>query len=279
MPPSKGQGSPQHAEWLELCRRASEGVDRALAGYAGTAERARVTGRGEGGDMTLAIDRAAEDAILAELEAVGSPLTAISEERGEVALSGGGPVRVVIDPIDGSLNAKRALPFFSLSIAVGAATMADVHFGYVRDLARGDEWWAASGEGAFRDGQPLECRPAGHAGAPLEILGIETAHPHLVAEAAPRLVRTGAARLRAIGSVALSLCLVGAGQLDAMVSLREVRSVDAAAGQLIVREAGGVAEFPDAGREPLGASLDLAMRSRVLAARSPALLQRLRDAI
>ena len=48
-------------------------------------------GRGEGGDTTLAVDRAAEDAVFAELEALGVPLMAVSEERGEVAIGGGGP--------------------------------------------------------------------------------------------------------------------------------------------------------------------------------------------
>ena len=51
------------------------------------------TGRGEGGDTTLAVDQAAEDAVFAELEAFGVPLTAVSEERGELALGGGGPRR------------------------------------------------------------------------------------------------------------------------------------------------------------------------------------------
>ena len=82
----------------------------------------------------------------------------------------------------------------------------------------------------------------------------------------------GARRLRALGSVAASLCLVAGGRLDAMVSLREVRSVDVAAAQLIVSEAGGTVALPG------GDALDLDMRSRVLAARSAELLERLLEA-
>ena len=90
------------------------------------------TGRGEGGDMALVIDRAAEDAIFAELEALGVPLTAVSEERGEVAIAGGGPVRVVIDPVDGSLNAKRgAAVRVRLDRGGVGPRMADVEVGYV----------------------------------------------------------------------------------------------------------------------------------------------------
>jgi myo-inositol-1(or 4)-monophosphatase len=72
-----------------------------------------------------------------------------------------------------------------------------------------------------------------------------------------------------LGSVALSLCMVAAGRLDAMVTLRDVRSVDVAAGQLLVREVGGALAFPG------GDALDLEMRSRALAARDGVLLERL----
>ena len=269
--------SALQADWLGLCRRATAAVREALAAYPATAARAEQTGRGEGGDMTLVIDRAAEDAIFAELEALAEPLTAVSEERGHVAVNGGGPVMVVIDPIDGSLNAKRHLPLYCVSIAVaGGPAMGDVTFGYVADLGSGEEWWAELGAGAHLNGRRLPRLPSD---ARLEMLGLETAHPHLVAAAADSLAATGAARLRALGSIALSMNAVAAARLDAMVSLRPARSVDAAAGQLIVRETGGCVAFPDVGADPLAASLDLGMRSRVLAAATPAIMTGLNDTV
>jgi len=69
--------------------------------------------------------------------------------------------------------------------------------------------------------------------------------------------------VRALGSVALSMCCVADARMDGMVSLRQVRSVDVAAAQLIVREAGGTVVFADAGDDP---GLGLDMRSRVAAA-------------
>jgi myo-inositol-1(or 4)-monophosphatase len=264
------------ADWLAVCRRATEGVRSALEDYPRPDDRARTTGRGEGGDMALAIDRAAEDAVFAELEALGRPLTAVSEERGHVPIAGGGPVHVVVDPIDGSLNAKRRLPFHCLSIAVASgATMEDVDFGYVGELAggvgastreSGGEWWARRGEGAFADGEPLRVtdRPEGSRG--IEVLAFESANPRLVAELADGLASTGAHRLRALGAIALALCLVAGGRADAMTSLAPCRSVDAAAGQLIVREAGGAVIFPDARGAGGTTSLELSMRSRVMAA-------------
>jgi myo-inositol-1(or 4)-monophosphatase len=261
--------SMSEPDWLVACRRACERVRGALAGLV---EGGRELGRGEGGDTTLALDRAAEDAVLAELDALGLPLTLVAEERGELALNGGGPPLVVLDPVDGSLNAKRGLPFHAVSIAVADGTsMGDVSFGYVTDLPAGDEWWAQRGGGAFHDGERLPPLAAG----PLEVLGVETARPRLMAAAAPGLARLEARRLRVLGSVALSLCLVADGRLDAMLSLREVRSVDVAAGQLIVHEAGGAVAFPEGGPDP---GLELAARYRVLAARGDELLAQLAGA-
>src|SRR4051794_13922290 len=256
-------GAPE-ADWLAFSRRAAEASRAALSHFSLASQRARKLGRGEGGDMTLAIDGAVEDAVFAELESLGVGLCAVSEERGLVEIAGGGPARVVIDPIDGSLNAKRQLPFYSLSIAVADGDdMASVSFGYVTNFPTGEEWWASKGGGAFFDGERLE---AAEPDTPLEILGVESAHPWLVAAGADALAATKAHRLRMIGSIALSLCFVAGARFDGMLCLRPARSVDAAAGQLIVREAGGAVAFPDAGgADPLAAGLGLDMRSRVFA--------------
>jgi myo-inositol-1(or 4)-monophosphatase len=262
------------ADWIGFCRRAGSAARDAVASYSTRAARSVEAGRGEGGDMSYVIDLASEDAIFAELEALGVPVTAVSEERGELAIGGGGPTRVVIDPVDGSVNAKRGLPFACVSIAVASGDrMADVEVGWVAELAPSGghagvtvrDWWAVRGEGAFVAGERLPRLEPG----PLEMLGLETARPGLVAEVAPALADLEARRIRALGSVASSICLVAAGQLDAMVTLRPVRSVDVAAAQLLVRECGGTVEFPG------GDALDLEMRSRVAAARSDEQVERL----
>jgi myo-inositol-1(or 4)-monophosphatase len=267
-------GTPESADWLAFSRRAAEASRTALRRFPKTVQRAEKLGRGEGGDMTLAIDGAVEDAVFAELDALGVGLCAVSEERGLVEIAGGGAARIVIDPIDGSLNAKRRLPLYSLSIAVAEGDdMASVSFGYVTNFPTGEEWWAADGGGAFLDGQRLD---GAADGTPLEILGVESANPRLVAAGADALAATGAHRLRMIGSIALSLCFVASARFDGMLSLRAARSVDAAAGQLIAREAGGAVAFPDAGgADPLGAGLDLDMRSRVFAGATQDILDRL----
>jgi myo-inositol-1(or 4)-monophosphatase len=270
-----GASNPaQSEEWLELCRRAAADAEAAIARYPRLEDRSEKTGRGEGGDMALIIDREAEEAIFQQLEALGEPLTCVSEERGRVALNGGGPTQVVIDPIDGSLNAKRGMPLYCMSLAVAdGLTMADVRYAFVHDFGTGEEWWAARGEGAYLNGTRLP--PLHETGHRVEVLAIESGDPRRIARHATALAATTAHRLRLIGSIALGLCWVGGGRFDALLSLRGVRSVDAAAGQLIVREAGGNVVFPDVEGAGLDAPLDLDMRSTVVAARAHSLASEL----
>jgi myo-inositol-1(or 4)-monophosphatase len=263
----------QDTDWLGVCRRATSGLRAILADRPSTAERVREVGtRGEGGDRTLLIDAAAEEAVFAELEELhdeGLRFTAVSEERGTVEF-GGSDTLVVVDPIDGSVNAKRGLPHHSISIAVAdGGTMADVFFGYVHDFGPGEEWVARRGQGAWLDGRRLSTAPGERRGADgkLELLGIESADPRWIREAIDELAER-AYRLRALGTIASTLCQVAAARLDGMVTIKGCRAVDAAAGQLIVREAGGHVAFPRCS-SPLGAPLDIAPHSPIVAARTP----------
>ena len=250
---------------MTVCRAARDDVDTVLAQLQGRA-REVVVGAGEGGDETTAIDAAAEQAILPHF--AGNKI--VSEE---VGIHGDGPFTIVVDPIDGSLNAKRGIPFFSISIAVADGdTMDDVLFGYVFDFGSREEWTATRGGGAFLNGAPLVETPKDE----LEILSFEATTTAYVTEHAAAF-RGVAHRLRIMGSLALSLCHLAAGRVDGVVSLKGARSVDIAAAQLLVRERGFPIElFED---PPFGAApLDLEPRSRVAAAGSMPLCRKLIDA-
>jgi myo-inositol-1(or 4)-monophosphatase len=233
------------ADWLGICRRAVAAQRAIFDEVRGVEARTVYEGVGEGGDRTLAIDRRCEDAVFAELEnlaAQGASFVAVSEERGEVDFGTGGTVRVVIDPIDGSLNARRTLPSHSLSIAVASGdSMAEVEFGYVFDFGAGEEFAARRGGGATLGGERIAVAADADK---LELLGLEAAEPERALPALQALAGN-VYRLRVVGSIAITAAYVGAARLDAMLSLRPCRSVDAAAAQLIVREAGGRVAFGD----------------------------------
>jgi myo-inositol-1(or 4)-monophosphatase len=258
------------ADWPGICRRVVAAQRAIFAATASSQERTVYEGVGQGGDHTLAIDRLCEDAVFAELEALagkGASFLAVSEERGEVPFGSGGEARVVIDPIDGSLNARRTIPSHSLSIAVASGTtMADVEFGFVHDFGADEEFLARRGQGASLGGDQI--RVADEAGR-LEVVGLESAEPQWT-QPALRSLDGEVYRVRVVGSIAITAAYVGAGRFDAMLSLRPCRSVDAAAAQLIVREAGGAVAFGDLalGETPL----DLAARYPITAARGESAL-------
>lgn len=261
--------------WLETCRLCVEDIGAVLARLPTRVEREPVLQLGVGGDETTAIDQAAEDAVVARLAALGQDFVLVSEELGERTFGEGGARHVVVDPIDGSVNAKRGIPFFSFSLAVAdGPALGDVWFGYVYDFGTREEWTAERGGGAFLNGERLGAvRPKDA----IEILSFEGTTTPAIAERIGGVIGL-AGRVRVMGSLALSLCHLAAGRVDGVVCLKPARSVDIAAAQLLVRECGLAVElFED---PPFDAApLDLGARSRLAAAASPELVAQLAAAL
>jgi myo-inositol-1(or 4)-monophosphatase len=259
--------------WLAFCREAVEDVRRVLGELPSREDREPVVGDGVGGDQTTAIDAAAESVIVQRLErlhADGHDFHLVSEELGERTFGADG-TRVLVDPIDGSMNAKRGIPFFSLSVAVAdGSRMEDVFFGYVYDFGTGEEWRGLRGGGAWLGEQRLgDVRPKEH----IELLSVEATVAGAVADKAVAFAGF-AHRLRIMGSLALSLCHLCAGRVDAVCSLKEARPVDIAGAQLLLRECSLPIVYADAG--PFDAApLDTAARSPVAAAGTQELAERL----
>jgi myo-inositol-1(or 4)-monophosphatase len=255
--PAPDPESPQAADWIDACRRMAAAQRELYARTRGIEARTEYDGVGEGGDRSLVIDREAEVIVFAELDRLhveGACFTAISEERGEIVFGdGSSQTRVVIDPIDGSLNARRTLPSFALSVAIASGpTMADVEVGYVYDFGAGEEFTAERHRGAALDGELLLARGPGYG---LELVGLEGTKPQRILPLIEGLVGN-AFRVRGIGSLAITLCYVAGGRLDGMLSGRTARSVDVAAAQLIAREAGASLKFGTLDLDQADLSLD-----------------------
>lgn len=229
---------------------------------------------GADGSPTEELDRLAEAEILRSLEAEGVDWDVVSEEAGHVRRGGGRSL--VVDPIDGTMNAVRNLPFSTVSLALGSGTLGGVDLGLVRDLARGTTWWAARGEGAFLDGRPIRIRswfPHG------EVFFVNLGHR--ATERSARLAGR-ARRVRSLGCASFEMLMVAQGSADAYFfenteSSRNLRATDIAAAYRILLEAGG--GVTDARGSSLeGFPLGIDQRTSVYAWGDPKLAQGLPEA-
>jgi len=204
-------------------------------------------GRGAGGDQMKLVDLAAEKAIVEVMLQHGFSFTLVSEESGikeygEQAKD----CFVTTDPIDGTTNLVRGLPFYCSSIAVsGKQMLSDVYAAMVTDLYHGTAYTAVTGKGAFRNGEEISTSQL----ANLEeaVIGLDL-NTYKVKEVAAQLTDLIAKtkHIRHFGANALELCYVANGLTDAFVDIRgKLRTTDVAAGFLIVKESGGIITTPD----------------------------------
>lgn len=225
-------------QWLELFRnigkKMRDGLSVILAQEGGKTP----LGKGAGGDKTFPVDKWAEDIVVAALEKAqkeGESFTLISEELG-VRKFGDGKKIVLVDPIDGSNNAKNGIPFFSTSLALlDGDTLSTLAVGYVINLAVGDEFWAVRGSGAYKNGKRIATSPL----QGISIVAFEASSPKADF---PRLMPLlgQAQRTRCFGSTALDLAYLASGALSVFATATASRAFDYAAGMLILEEADGV---------------------------------------
>jgi histidinol-phosphatase len=98
-------------------------------------------------DADRAVERAVRELVAAERPGEG----VLGEEEGE--RDGGGSMRWIVDPIDGTRNFSRGLPVWATLLALERG--GDLVLGVVSAPALGHRWWAVRGGGAFRDGDPI----------------------------------------------------------------------------------------------------------------------------
>jgi myo-inositol-1(or 4)-monophosphatase len=195
---------------------------------------------GAGGDRTMELDRAAEAVVFSRLEAAadaGERFSVLSEEIGRRSFGADYPL-VLVDPVDGSLNAKQGVPFFGLMLTLlDGPTVGDTVAGFVLNLVNGEEWKAVRKQGAWRDGQPVDVQPPQDRGR-IRLIGLESSPGSLVA--AQGLVGSSS-KIRILGSMALSIAHTASGAFDAFCAPIPMRVFDMSASLLILTESGGVA--------------------------------------
>jgi myo-inositol-1(or 4)-monophosphatase len=185
-------------------------------------------------DVVTEMDVASEKLITGYLSERRPDDGFLGEEGSSSAGTSG--VRWIVDPLDGTVNYLYGLPNWAVSIA--AEFEGETVIGVVESPPRRETFRAALGHGAFRNAQPVQCRPAPPFDQALVGTGFNYVAERRAAQA--ELVRQLIPRVRDIrrsGSAAVDLCDVAAGRLDAFYE-RGLHAWDLAAGDLIAREAG-----------------------------------------
>ena len=195
----------------------------------------------------------------------GYGFTVFSEESGFTTATSAGPcagVIAVIDPVDGSTNASKGIPFYAVSLCAVANGKPIVAF--VRNLVSGDTYFAEEGGGSTKNGLPIS--PSSVTEVSRAVIGLNGySDKHL-----------GWAQCRSFGSAALELCMVAEGSLDGYADLSKasLASWDILGGILICLESGATVICQDGGKYQ---ATDLEVRKKIVAAGTLELAEELRS--
>jgi myo-inositol-1(or 4)-monophosphatase len=251
------QLSPMGSNLKILCDSIAVEVNDSIQDMVGSPKSGLIVQMGADGTPTKDIDKAAENAVLSQLKLSGSGFRVLSEEIGEVLIGDKPDYFIYLDPLDGTFNAVRGIPFYSVSLYLYKE---NCQFGYVYDLARSTKYYAEAGRGAYVE--PGNGRLGVSRTGDLKDFSISA---YTIRPKTSRIVCIGdkVRRIRTLGSTSLEMAMVAAGKLDAFVDLRGMlRVVDVAAGKLILEEAGGI--ITDATGKKLHLNSDMWQRTDLI---------------
>ncbi|WP_298522704.1 bifunctional NADP phosphatase/NAD kinase [uncultured Methanobrevibacter sp.] len=280
----------------DLCYEIIKEVSRATRPYFGTPEAGEKVKIGADGTPTSYIDLIAEDIVIHILKEANVYSYIVSEEIGELRLGKGTKRSIsltqelrrddipeeerprfifLLDPIDGTSNAIKEIPAFSISIAVAEvpkgriATLNDVQLAFISNLANGNFFEAEKGKGCWLNNEKVH---------PSDIINISDmtlgGFTKTGTSEASKLV-DNARRMRVLGSVVLELSYVASGRYDAFLDLRGSRIIDIAGSKLILEEAGGI--ITDKYGEKLNNKLSIHEKAVVVAANNKILHKQMID--
>ena len=258
-------------DWIPILRNIAFEIRNVALPLFGAKEAQIPVRRGAGGHVTEKIDSVAEEIVIRILRQLDEPCILVSEEAGTKIFGENPHTYIVVDPVDGTTNATRGIPFFAASLAVSnIPRLSGVTHGLVMDLFSGATFCAEKGCGATLNGRRI--KPSQTTCVDKAVIGVDLSAPgyRSVQSLAPLLARIKYSRH--LGANALELCYVAAGISDAFVDIRKrLRVTDVAAAHFILKEAGGIIATPDG--EAFDAVLRPTQRVAFIAAANHLLLQ------
>jgi len=264
--------------WLNTFQELGGKISAQMKQFVGTTDGALVVGKGAGGDLTLKLDKIAEDIIFDKLETLynnfGLEFVLVSEELGIRKFGSDPDTHIIVDPLDGSFNARQGIPYYATSMALATGkTVNDVILGYVCNLANGDEFHAIKGSAAFVNGQQIKGK---YVKIPRAFV-FEAAHNKAGLKRVEPLLDMFE-RARCLGSTALDICYIAAGNIDIFFYPIPSRTIDYVAGKVILEEVGGVINGM-LGENLDELTLDLEKTLPIVAAGNPETMKKVMDII
>lgn len=261
---------PRDLQWLQVLNQCKHEVQDQIHPLLASARKPQPSlGIGAGGDPMKQIDLAAEKAIVDTLKKQKISFTLISEESG-FRYYGERPDQcyVTADPIDGTTNLTRGIPFYATSIAVSTKpTLDTVHAALVADLYHDITYTAQKGKGAYRNGRRIH--PSANSSLEEAVIGIDL-NSYKIKTIASRLTRLiqKTKHIRHFGANALELCYVADGTTEGFIDIRgKLRPTDMAAAWLIINEAGATITSSD--MDPLKVNLSPKQKVEFVASANP----------
>jgi len=266
-------------DWMEILQECSQKMRRAALRYYGSPKAAVGFGVGAGGDTSKRIDLAAEKALIDCLSKHEISCTLVSEEAGTKKV-GFGPSEyyVTTDPVDGTTNAVRGLPFSATVIAVSREPwLRDVETAIVTDIIHDIAYTAQKNGGAFKNGKRIKTSETSDLEEALIGVDLNTFKIEELVTKLEGLFKRGK-HFRHFGANALDICYVADGSTDAFIDIRgKLRVTDMVASYLILREAGGIMVSPEG--EELNVPLAATQRVSFIAAANSRIYEAIQEAL
>lgn len=232
-------------DWLEILTETTQHIKATVTPLIKTPIAEKTYGTGAGGDLKKHIDLQAEKALIETLNEHNLDFTLISEETGTKCYGSKPTYYVTTDPIDGTTNTLRGIPFACTSIAISKTPHLDaIQAAVVADLFHDATYLAQKNLGAYRNYQKIT--PAQTTNLSEALIGLDL-NTYKVPELSAKLnqLLTQTRHIRHLGANALELCYVADGTTDAFIDIRgKIRTTDIAAATLIIQEAGGIITTP-----------------------------------
>jgi myo-inositol-1(or 4)-monophosphatase len=266
-------------DWLEILQECSQKMRRAALRYYGSPKAAVGFGVGAGGDISKRIDLAAEKALIDCLGKHEISYTLVSEEAGTKKIGFGPPkYYVTTDPVDGTTNAIRGLPFSATVIAVSREPwLRNIETAIVSDIIHGITYTAQKNKGAFRNGKRIKTSEISEIEDAVIGVDLNTFKIEEMLAKLKSLFKKGK-HFRHFGANALDICYVADGSTDAFIDVRgKLRVTDVAASYLILREAGGIMVSPEG--DELNVPLAPTQRVAFIAAANNRIYESIKEAL